>query len=88
MTRRVVDALQVDDQIEGEGLLSIRDHFLRVKVFTEKGAQEWTQHEADYPRKGVSISDEPPCFPVRIMTPGSRHATILPIANFRSIAFM
>ena len=26
-------------------------------MFTEKGAQEWTQHEVDYPRKGVSISD-------------------------------
>jgi hypothetical protein len=23
--------------------VSIRDHFLRVKIFTQHGAQEWTQ---------------------------------------------
>jgi transglutaminase-like putative cysteine protease len=49
--------VRVDDQLDPTGVLSIRDHFFRVKVFTEKGAQEWTQHEVDYPKKGVSISD-------------------------------
>ena len=49
--------VRVDDQLEPAGLLSIRDHFLRVKVFTEKGAQEWTQHDVDYPKKGVTISN-------------------------------
>lgn len=49
--------VRVDDQLDATGVLSIRDHFLRVKVFTQKGAQEWTRHEVDYPRKGVTISD-------------------------------
>src|SRR5262245_6636694 len=49
--------VRVDDQLDPSGLLSIRDHFLRVKVFTENGAQAWTQHEVDYPRRGVTISD-------------------------------
>src|SRR5262245_2726372 len=49
--------VRVDDQLDPSGVLSIRDHFFRVKVFTEKGAQEWTQHEIDYPKKGATISD-------------------------------
>jgi len=49
--------VRVDDKIDETGVLSIRDHFLRVKVFTQKGAQEWTRHEVDYPRQGVTISD-------------------------------
>ena len=49
--------VKVDDKLEEDGLLSIRDHFLRVKVFTQKGAQEWSKHEIDYPREGVSLSD-------------------------------
>ena len=49
--------VEVDDRLDETGALSIRDHFLRVKVFTQKGAQAWTRHEVDYPRKGVTISD-------------------------------
>lgn len=49
--------VKVDDQLEQDGVVSIRDHFMRVKVFTQKGAQDWSKEEIDYPRKGVSISD-------------------------------
>jgi uncharacterized protein DUF3857 len=49
--------VKVDDRLESDGILSIRDHFLRVKVFTQKGAQEWSKHGIDYPRRGVVISD-------------------------------
>jgi uncharacterized protein DUF3857/transglutaminase superfamily protein len=49
--------VKVDDRLERDGLLSVRDHFLRVKVFTQKGAQEWSKREIDYPRDKVSVSD-------------------------------
>jgi transglutaminase-like putative cysteine protease len=49
--------VSVDDQLEADGVVSIRDHFLRVKVFTQKGAQDWSKQEIDYPRKGVKVSD-------------------------------
>jgi transglutaminase-like putative cysteine protease len=49
--------VKVEDRLESEGVLSIRDHFLRVKVFTQKGAQEWSKREIDYPNRGVSVSD-------------------------------
>src|SRR5262245_44980172 len=49
--------VKVDDQLEDEGVLSIRDHYLRVKVFTQKGAQDWSKHEIDYPNRGVSVQD-------------------------------
>ncbi|MGH7730102.1 MAG: DUF3857 and transglutaminase domain-containing protein [Candidatus Eiseniibacteriota bacterium] len=49
--------VKVDDRLDRDGILSIRDHFLRVKVFTAKGAQEWSKRGIDYPRRGVVVSD-------------------------------
>ena len=49
--------VQVEDEVESEGILSIRRHFLRVKVFTQQGAQDWSRRDIDYPQKGVRILD-------------------------------
>ena len=39
-------------------------------------------------RSGLSSSDDPPCEPLRIIDPGSRHGTSCPIAYLRSFCFM
>ena len=49
--------VRVEDEVESGGILSIRRHFLRVKVFTQQGAQDWSRRDIDYPQKGVRILD-------------------------------
>lgn len=49
-------SVEVEDRVE-RGTLSIRRHFVRVKVFTAEGAQTWSMRSIDYPSHEVTLSE-------------------------------
>ncbi len=47
----------VDDELSSTGLRSTREHYVRVKVFTPKGAGDWSQVHITFPKRDVRITD-------------------------------
>jgi transglutaminase-like putative cysteine protease len=48
--------VRVEDHVDTD-LLSVREHYLRVKVFTQNGAQTWSKRDIDFADHDVRILD-------------------------------
>jgi len=46
----------VEDQLQDREVETIRDHYVRVKVYSEAAAQEWTQHTITLSASNVRVS--------------------------------
>jgi hypothetical protein len=47
----------VEDERQNSDILSIRRHYVRVKIHTAEAAQKWTSHEILFPARGARVQD-------------------------------
>ncbi len=47
----------VDDATSSTGLRQVRNHYVRIKIFTEQAAQDYSKIDIDYPLLDASVDD-------------------------------
>ncbi len=47
----------VEDEVNSGSLRQIRDHYVRIKIYTEDGAQTYSKVDIDYPLRDVSVDN-------------------------------